>query len=137
MLRVASRQNVSVCGGRSFGFLPQVGAFGVVDRAEDAFFGKWDFFAYRFYEVFHILALGGVICWTGIFDDGERKPFYRGADVVFLDVDEGTYERDAALVHISGRRKAGKPAFVQQGHQNGLRHVVGVCLLYTSPSPRD
>ena len=74
MRRVASRQNVSIRGGRSFGFLPQVGAFGVVDRAEDAFFGKGDFFAYRFYEVFHILALGGVICGTGIFDDGERPP---------------------------------------------------------------
>lgn len=91
---------------KSFGLLPQVGAFGVVDSAEDALFGKGDVLADGLYQAFHVFALGDVICGTWVLHHGQVKPFHRGDDVVFLDVDEGADERYAALVHVGGGREA-------------------------------
>ena len=89
-----------------FGFLPEVGAFGVVDSAEDALFGKGDVLADCLYQSFHVFAFGDVICGTRVLHHGQVKPFHRGENVVFLDVDEGADERYAALVHVGGGGEA-------------------------------
>lgn len=111
---------------KSFGLLPQVGAFGVVDSAEDALFGKGDVLADCLYQAFHVFALSDVICGTRILHHGQVKPFHRGENVVFLDVDEGADERYAALVHVGGGGEAGETSLVEERHQHGFRHVVRI-----------
>ena len=52
---------------------PEVGAFGVVDRAEDAFLHKGDVLSDGLDELFHILAFGEVVGGAGVFDHGQSQ----------------------------------------------------------------
>lgn len=105
---------------------PEVGAFGVVDRAEDAFLHKGDVLSDGLDELFHILAFGEVVGGAGVFDHGQSQAVHRARDVAFLDVDEWADEGHAALVHIRSRSEAGEAPLIKEGHERRLRHVVRV-----------
>ena len=110
----------------SLRFLPEIGAFGVVDRAQDALLGGGDVAAKFLYQTFHELAFSGVVGRAGVLDDGEPQAVHSAFDVAFLNVDKGADERYAALVHIRRGGEAGESAFVKQGHERGFRHIVRI-----------
>ena len=102
----------------------QVISVGMCYRIKHSFAGVGDFGVQFFYEVFHVLALGVVIDWAGVFKDGETcgKLF----DFFFAYIYKWADECDVSSVEIRRRVKGVKTPFVTEAKQKRFNKVVAV-----------